>query len=538
MLDFNIDEIMEDYKRRIKDKEQKHNTIIKHTRMENHIFKKKKEDLDDMYKDFDYTIDEIQNKGQEKLESFPYLAQDIFNMLYKIKSANREDNTLTNTALNFNKKIVEKIKNNPNYSALKLITEGKDFESIEGTREFVKQIYDNLDEMLKDVAGDKGVLNQIEQSKEALDKKLQELETVKELIEKMEASGKKPSKNDPLVKKSMALQKQVEGITKKIDKFEEIIQINSHKNKDKIDARVNKVMDKALERVNDVKDTLDCFGTEDGRPTTMEGKKSLFKRIRSNTNFKDMAKMIGRMRRMAQQQLNKSFISGRGEKVGIEFGNKLNRVVSSELTLLANKETEVLFYKKYVQKKLKQYKERSIKYEGRGHVIYIVDQSSSTKGAKQQWTIALGVALMDLAVKDHRNFAFIPFETKVGNIHHVNYLNYSEDVVLNIAQTFLGGGTDFTEPIEIATKLLEEDRYEGADVVFVTDGHAHVDTPVLNKFKELKEKKKTKCVGVLLDKGGYGSVSDATIKRFCDKIYKTSEFTEDKIAQNVMSGVI
>jgi uncharacterized protein with von Willebrand factor type A (vWA) domain len=119
----------------------------------------------------------------------------------------------------------------------------------------------------------------------------------------------------------------------------------------------------------------------------------------------------------------------------------------------------------------------------------------------------------------------------------VNYENYSEDIVLKIANTFLGGGTNFTAPIELATKLLMEDRYENADLIFVTDGHAWIDENVLKKFNEIKSKKNCKCVGILLDKGGQGHVSDTTIKRFCDKIYRTSELSSDKIAEEVMSGV-
>ena len=99
-----------------------------------------------------------------------------------------------------------------------------------------------------------------------------------------------------------------------------------------------------------------------------------------------MAKVIGRMRRIAKGQLNREFLYGRGEKVGIEYGNNIRKILASEISLLAQEETKPLFYRKYYKKKLKQYKERTIEYKGRGHVICCRDESGSTKG----WVRVLG----------------------------------------------------------------------------------------------------------------------------------------------------
>lgn len=125
----------------------------------------------------------------------------------------------------------------------------------------------------------------------------------------------------------------------------------------------------------------------------------------------------------------------------------------------------------------------------------MVDESGSTNGDKAIWAKALDISLMDIAVKDYRNFAFVPFSNRVGNVHHINHDNYSEDVVLNIANTFLGGGTNFNAPINLASKLVNEDRYNNTDLIFVTDGHASIDNDILDEFKNIKEKKQCKCVG-------------------------------------------
>lgn len=535
---FNIDDILKEYRSRKESGSIKHNTVVEHTRIEDLIYKDKKNILDDNYKGIDYTIEEVQEQGKQKLESFPHLTQDVFNMLYKINPTERENTDLTDSALNFNKKIIEKIKENPEYGSLRLLTQGKDLESIEGAREFSKYIYDNLDGLLEDIAENKEVLNQISKANEVLDKRVEEYLTVQGMISDMKGNGKSENEIAPLRNKMESLKKNIEGVNKKKQGFEEIVRVSSFKNKDEISNKIDEALKHTIDKVTEVSNVLECFGTEDGRPKEIQGKTELIKKVNGSHKFREMAILIGKMRKLAKSQLNKSFTHGRGEKVGVEYGNNLSKVLSSEFCLLATEETKALFYKKYVQKELKQYKENRIEYKGRGHVIYLVDESGSTQGGREYWAKALGIALMDLAVKDHRNFAFIPYNTKVGNIQHVNSENYSEDTVLNIANTFLGGGTNFTEPIKIATQLLDDDRYDNADVVFVTDGEASIDNEILEKFNKIKEIKQCKCVGILLDKGGNGGVTDRTIKQFCDTIYKTSEISEDSIAQNVLNKVM
>jgi uncharacterized protein with von Willebrand factor type A (vWA) domain len=534
----NIDDLLNNYRNSDEAGETpKYDTTINHTKMEQLIYNDKKKKVDELY-GADFKLEQLEQNASEKLSSFKALGQDVFNMLYKINPSDREENELTTTAQKFNKQIIQKVKENPDYGALKLITEGKDLESMEGAREFVKELSDNLDELLKDVAGDQGTLNRIEKLEDAIKSKSEQLKAELGIYDKMSGGNASKGEMAGVEDKIKSLQQQIDGMKKQIGSFDEIMEANAINNKEKIEKKLSEALKTSLEKVNEVKDTIEMFGTEDGRPTTIEGKTELISKVKNNTMFQKLAKELGKLRRMAKATMNKRFTYGRGQKVGIEFGNKLSKVLPSELALLALPETEALFYKKFNDKKLKQYKEQTEKFEGRGHVIYMVDESSSTDGERAIWAKALGIAMMDISVKDHRNFAFIPFDTKVGNVQHISYENYSEDIVLKIAETFLGGGTNFTEPIKLATKLIDEDAYENADMVFVTDGHAHIDEATLKAFLDIKAKKKCKCVGILLDKGGNGHVSDATIKKFCDVVYRTSQLSSDSIAENVMNGVV
>ena len=162
------------------------------------------------------------------------------------------------------------------------------------------------------------------------------------------------------------------------------------------------------------------WGAEDGRPKTIEGKTELISKLKSNPMFQKLAKELGKLRRLAKSTINRRFTYGRGQRVGIEYGNNLNKVLSSEFALLADEDTEILFYKKYIEKKLKQYKDEEEVFEGRGHVIFI--NGRQHEGDRAVWAKALGVAMMDIAVKDHRNFA--SSRLMCSNVHHVSYHNY------------------------------------------------------------------------------------------------------------------
>ena len=46
--------------------------------------------------------------------------------------------------------------------------------------------------------------------------------------------------------------------------------------------------------------------------------------------------------------------------------------------------------------------------------------------------------------------------------------------MINLAQTFLGGGTNFALPLDQAMNVINESRFKQADIVFVTDGEDRV----------------------------------------------------------------
>ncbi|HOJ10602.1 MAG TPA: hypothetical protein PK733_08415 [Clostridiales bacterium] len=250
-----------------------------------------------------------------------------------------------------------------------------------------------------------------------------------------------------------------------------------------------------------------------------------------------MAKLVGRYRRLARSKLKDSYTYDIGERYSVELGNDLNRVLSSEFAMLSNPHSKLVFLKKYAGKQLKQFKKREKVGKGSGNMVICCDESGSMNSGKDFWSKAICCSLLEVALSNNKNFASIHFSSKGKCVtNEINKENYSLEAVMKMACNFLDGGTDFETPLLEAKKLLETDKYKYADLVFITDGECDISDDFLKEFLKTKNEMKFNVIGVVLDKG-IGSVSDFTLKKFCDIIYKSSEFDEDDIAEKILSKV-
>ena len=93
--------------------------------------------------------------------------------------------------------------------------------------------------------------------------------------------------------------------------------------------------------------------------------------------------------------------------------------------------------------------------------------------------------------------------------------------MVNLAQTFLSGGTDFSLPLRKSLNIINECRFKQADVVFVTDGEDRVRDSF---FKEFNKKKKEKAFNVLSFIIGS---STSTVEQFVDKVVMVKDFEDE-----------
>jgi len=129
------------------------------------------------------------------------------------------------------------------------------------------------------------------------------------------------------------------------------------------------------------------------------------------------------------------------------------------------------------------------------------------------------LALMSIARKQRRDFCLIVFSTRTQIFNYVKG-NIKTADIFNLAQIFLGGGTDFTLPLDEAVNVINESRFKQADVIFVTDGENEVEESFLEVFNKKKSKKDFKVLSLVI-----GNETN-TVMQFSDKVVRVKDLDE------------
>lgn len=205
--------------------------------------------------------------------------------------------------------------------------------------------------------------------------------------------------------------------------------------------------------------------------------------------------------------------------------------------MLATPETLPLFLRKYQRRQIKQYRRREPIYKGAGDIICCLDESGSTAGECAAWGKAVALTLLDIAESEGRKFALIHFSGP-GRFQTDRFLPKQATVEdkLRAAETFLDGGTDFCTPINEALRLMQEEGFDNADIVFITDGECVLSQEYISKLQKEQVKQHFTITGILLDQESKGM--DFSLKSFCQNIYRTSEMTGDAVVAKIIDDRI
>lgn len=218
------------------------------------------------------------------------------------------------------------------------------------------------------------------------------------------------------------------------------------------------------------------------------------KYLAEDEGLKSLCDLLGRLRQMAQSEkmaLIKNTIQlpemvfdndYKQEIVGLSIGRDLEHVVPSELALLADPETSILFDLKYVESNLLCFdmsgistnfteeeieKEQTIDDNKKGPMLICVDTSGSMHGQPETIAKALALYLSSQARKENRDCYLINFSTCIDTIDLGK--NYSFKSLLNFLQMSFHGGTDVAPAMRHAIEQMQEETYENADLLIISD---------------------------------------------------------------------
>lgn len=491
---------------------QSKNQVLKSRRMEDEIYRQSRQPGD--------ALECIRQRCEHQLPVVDNLSRDVFQSLYSLNVQHNEQSELFPLVRRFNRHILGEVMKSPDYPAMKFICEGRGYHSMESTAEFMEQVAGNLDELLAAANGDNKALDALEAQEKRAGQLLQNLQ--------QQVQAQEDNPNPKTERQLLRTANQLHSKEQQVERLNQMVRDNLAKSKTARDILL-KATDAANEKAQEVQSILRSWGNEASEGELSAVDRELVEKVRNNPQLLDISKYLGRLRELIRQKRKNAYAYGRGEKYALELGNNLSRALSSELALLATPETIPLFVRKLQRKSIKQYARREHISKGQGDIIVCLDESSSTKGQNAAWGKAVAFALLEIAAINRRDMALVHFASSSRCKSDLfEYGKYPQEQVLEAAQHFYGGGTDFETPLTEAMRLMREQGWGKADVVFITDGVCSISKDFADSFTSAKTAMGFTVTGVLMDQDEPGMAFSLT--PFCDEIIKISEVGGERAA--------
>lgn len=257
-----------------------------------------------------------------------------------------------------------------------------------------------------------------------------------------------------------------------------------------------------------------------GGMTTKE-KIALAGKVGRSRRLKEIAALCGRMQRIALRVQRSKVKHPPDEVTNITVGNDLAHLLPSELALLTDPELEDLFFLRFAERGLLQYDLEGSEEQGQGPIIMAIDSSGSMTDAldgisKEAWAKAVMLAMLAIARLQRRDAMIMHFSA--GQQLQLfpfpkGQTPYAE--VLACTEFFFGGGTAFEPWMESALTLVDQSRYDRADVICVSDGLTSVHPDMQTAWQHRRQQRGMRAYGVLIGTrqgaGVLASLTDAML---------------------------
>lgn len=277
-----------------------------------------------------------------------------------------------------------------------------------------------------------------------------------------------------------------------------------------------------------------AFGADPGevKKMSVEERTALAERLRSN-RLAAFVKLLGAFKTVQKAESRKRVINAGSEVHGVTLGADWNRVTVGELLNFADPTLELLMLKRWVDRQLIVNDVRGKENLGQGPIIFVGDESGSmtdkrvSGGTREAWMKALALAMLEQAKHRNRDFIYIGFASE----HQQRMVRFPQgkvtlDLVLEMTEVMLGGGTNYERPLAMALQEIENYANAGKsrpDIVFVTDDAYHrIADPFMDKWRALKDRASIKCYGISV-----GVKSSGALEQICDSVQDIDDMVND-----------
>jgi len=199
----------------------------------------------------------------------------------------------------------------------------------------------------------------------------------------------------------------------------------------------------------------------------------------------------------------------------VRFSDSINNLLPMEAAKLLNPSLKKKFYADMLEGKLLSYQLLGKHYTGpprikpRGPMIMLVDTSGSMHGAPQTLAKSAVLAMAKRMLSQQRDMKVILFASTSQHLEiELSSRKKMSEKFLNFLLYTFGGGTDFNTALASGLKSLKEKDFQGADLLFITDGKSEVsDELVLARWEEAKKKYNAKVYSLIVGSSGAGGLS-------------------------------
>lgn len=260
-----------------------------------------------------------------------------------------------------------------------------------------------------------------------------------------------------------------------------------------------------LEQLSELADVIESLGLEPGRLldfsqgqmsySDLDQLKRWLEYISSDEGVRQLCDLMGKLRqashseelelveRTQSYQRTEIDVNSKEEIIGIRLGKDLEHILPSELALLSDPETSILFDLKYTEARLMCFdlvgmqslteevtvmEEESVQVEDeKGPIVICVDTSGSMHGSPETIAKALTLYLTSEARKDDRKCYLINFSTCIETLDLSD--GYSFQTLLQFLKNSFHGGTDVAPAIHHGIEIMQNDDYKNADMLIISD---------------------------------------------------------------------
>jgi uncharacterized protein with von Willebrand factor type A (vWA) domain len=289
---------------------------------------------------------------------------------------------------------------------------------------------------------------------------------------------------------------------------------------------------KVAQQLEDATEEAESWGSTlgTGQRSPPGQKLELGKRLAGNEKLKKLARMVGRMKFHAMALRKKVFERSSEEVLEVERGDSLHRLLPHEMVTLHHPILRKDFHRRFLDQELLQYSLRGVEEKGKGPMIVCLDGSSSMAGDKEIWSKAVTLTLLEIARRQRRLFRSICFSSaetplQILDLNPREHYEIKTKNVMDLAEYFPGGGTDFQKPLDAALECLKQAKFKKGDVIFITDGECQVTPEWAEQFRSQKDKLGFSLFSILMD---VGPSSLGTLKEFSDRITTIKQLTGEE----------